>query len=165
MTTIKTGEEQALEIKSILDKAYTEMSLLVRTGILDRFKELNHVSEISWTQYTPYFNDGEAAYFSVNAYEMSIDGWSWEEMYTYEEDDDEMGPSARYLCEEMKAEGKTIPNPHFDKEESDKIQELIHFIEVLPPEIMEFCFGDHAEISISSEDTESFTVHTYHRHN
>jgi len=51
------------------------------------FKKFPDVESVGWTQYTPYFNDGEPCYFGVNSDPYSI---YVNDEYGYDLDDEEL---------------------------------------------------------------------------
>lgn len=99
------------------------------------FEKHPALESFGWTQYTPYFNDGDVCKFRVNSYDPTINGLDEEELY-------EQGgtkwdhkankeiklhePTAVYLC-------------------SEPVQE---FLESIDEDTMEALFGDHAEVTV-----------------
>lgn len=71
--------------KAIEDKAREEAKQILAPGLQQFMKEHPEVKAIGWTQYTPYFNDGEPCEFGVGQIYASIaderanslygDGW------------------------------------------------------------------------------------------
>lgn len=61
------------EMKKLLDNSRGEIHAEL-FKILDEevFKKYPDIKNIGWTQYTPYFNDGEPCEFGVNTYGESI---------------------------------------------------------------------------------------------
>lgn len=47
---------------------------LLRTGFKSLFDEYEGLNSIGWTQYTPYFNDGDPCVFLVNNERLYING-------------------------------------------------------------------------------------------
>lgn len=96
------------------------------------FAENPGVKMITWTQYTPYFNDGEECVFSVN------------EIYFFSGTKNEI-ESEEVDCREdseltIRPEGPLS----FMKNE----------IESIPEEIMQDVFGNHAEIIVTPDNIE-----------
>jgi hypothetical protein len=91
----------------------------------------------SWTQYTPYFNDGENCEFGVNtdSPDIQVDG---------EEDLDEFYYSSY---------SKTPPTPR------DLVgMEVVKFLQVYGEDDLLSMFGDHAKVTVtrSGVDVESY---------
>ena len=89
------------------------------TSIFQGFFENGEVETISWRQYTPYFNDGDACRFSVHSDsdEISVNdimGW---------DDDNEQRNLIRDIV------SSTLDN--------------------IPEDILESLFGDHTEVIVS----------------
>jgi len=59
--------------KLIVQAAEAELKI----AFLEIFKKFPDLKTFAWTQYTPYFNDGEPCYFSVNTYSIEING-NWD---------------------------------------------------------------------------------------
>lgn len=66
--------KQLTELKKLIVQA-TEAELKI--AFLEIFKKFPDLKTFAWTQYTPYFNDGEPCYFSVNTYSIEING-NWD---------------------------------------------------------------------------------------
>jgi hypothetical protein len=70
------------EIQAELDRLKKEYSKtaseVLEEGFKDIFAKYPEVETISWTQYTPYFNDGDVCEFGINS-DVEINGKSeWE---------------------------------------------------------------------------------------
>lgn len=148
---------------SLIDKMVGEMDQIktrYQKQMQDEFKKVvalffeSHpeVERIVWTQYTPYFNDGEACYFSVNEmcsvpskikevpsqYECGI-----EESLTY---GDAYG--LKYDLATI-AEDLDKPNNYFwySEDEEALIDKDLDVLNKIPDEVFEQMFGDHVRIS------------------
>jgi len=88
----QAGEQLRKEGQSIFEAAAKEL-----------FAKYPSLESFSWTQWTPYFNDGDTCYFSVHAYEgcIAVNGFCVEDA---EYKDDE------YKLDEVE-EWKGIENP------------------------------------------------------
>jgi hypothetical protein len=130
---------QLNEIKKI---AQEKTKVVLKEGTKAIF-ENSKVTWIGWTQYTPYFNDGNECVFSVN-----------ELYYGYDEDPSEVyspydGFHAGYR---MYLDGKP---EHVSVEEfTSDFKEMKIFsnaIESIPSDVMRSAFGDHAFVIITKE--------------
>ena len=112
--------------------------------LFSRFWEENpKVHVIIWTQYTPYFNDGETCTFRVGEmYPMT------EELYTrYVEDD---GYEEEYSILDWNG---TVREDISDltEIEATKISEIIKILSKIPEEVYMGMFGDHCKITATRE--------------
>jgi len=132
-----TKEEMKVEFQSIFKEASADL-----------FEKYDWLQEISWTQYTPYFNDGDSCEFYVNE-EFSINGTTEYKDTLYNEcygsilfDEDE---------ELFEAQKKVYDESEDRRNEYKEIQEefeyLIGFL-MNNEEIALMLFGDHAKVSI-----------------
>lgn len=83
------------------------------------FKKHPWAESVSWTQYTPYFNDGDECVFSAN-----ID---WVRINEVDVDDLTDGE----LVEKEKA-----------------FEDFVKFLNIVPQEFYKEAFGDHCEVTI-----------------
>ncbi len=60
---------------------------LFSVAVLELFKENPKLDSFSWTQYTPYFNDGEACEFGVYVYDTPINQIEGDQELTEEEEE------------------------------------------------------------------------------
>lgn len=98
------------------------------------FDEYPLVRSFGWTQYTPFFNDGDECTFSVNSDYPEVNG-HWE------------------FQEEV--------NNMFPKEDWDQVVERVsEILRLIPEDIMLDMFGDHSEVTVTKEGVEV----TYYDH-
>ncbi len=72
--------EQLDELKKLMALA-AEAELKIK--FLEVFRDFPDIKNFSWTQYTPYFNDGEPCNFSVHTYNIEInENWNLEDKYS-----------------------------------------------------------------------------------
>jgi ArsR family metal-binding transcriptional regulator len=60
------------QLDQVMKEAFEKGRLLLSEALTAVFEEYPQVESISWTQYTPYFNDGDACEFSVNSYSIEL---------------------------------------------------------------------------------------------
>lgn len=105
---------------------YNEHARIIRT--------LPEIDTISWTQYTPYFNDGDTCTFHRHE-DLSLNGESvWdlpEDIYTHE---------VNRKKEKRKANKLEIA--------LEKLKDILNSI---PEECYEDMFGDHCEVEITKD--------------
>lgn len=114
--------------------------------IFDIFPDLK---SFSWSQYTPYFNDGDECIFGVNDVEK-INGYCIDD---YDNDD-----------ENENKEINIIKDYNWKEEESDKkafelVNTLRNFISNIPDEILKEIYGDHCKVTIYHDG--SYNVNEY----
>lgn len=118
----------------------TEFNNIVR----DFFIAVPTIKSVSWTQYTPYFNDGDSCEFSVNdlffASDENDDMESWREFDEDGQFSDYLSSVKKYLSDE-------------EYELCETLSTLINSNE----DIMEDVFGDHVMVVLRADgahDTE-----------
>jgi hypothetical protein len=86
-----------------------------QAGLKDAFKQFlvafPQVKVIVWSQYTPYFNDGEECVFRVNEpiFSPASPDTDADRPYDFEELEDDLAPFSTY----HKWSYKEVPNPHY----------------------------------------------------
>lgn len=67
---LQTLKDRFLELSKTIEAAKAEMAAearrLIQGAANDMFDAAPEIETVFWTQYTPYFSDGEACYFIVN---------------------------------------------------------------------------------------------------
>lgn len=78
LPSVKQIKSRLDEIQKQIDKlekqAHKESSKLISKGFKTIFKKYPELKSFSWTQYTPYFNDGDECVFSAHTDYISING-------------------------------------------------------------------------------------------
>jgi len=136
------------------------------------FKELFEQSEviksISWTQYSPYFNDGDECTFSAHTDDLSVNGDYHDDVdfispYNYgkiktEEDmvnndllADKLNRSW-YKGKQIGQDGLVI-NPDYNEKEANIYTQFVDILSSIPEEFLEDLFGNHAQVTINSDGT------------
>lgn len=111
--------------------------------LFSRFWEENpKIHAIVWTQYTPYFNDGETCYFRVG------------EMYPmteakYHQYDEDGGYAEEYSV--LDWDDKPQEGSGLTEIEAVKVCEIIKILEKIPEEVYMGMFGDHVKITATRE--------------
>lgn len=111
--------------------------------LFSRFWEENlKIHAIVWTQYTPYFNDGETCYFRVGEmYPMTEDKYN-----QYVEDS---GYAEEYSV--LDWNGKPEEGSGLTEIEAVKVCEIIKILGKIPDEVYMGMFGDHVKITATRE--------------
>lgn len=124
--SIKEFDEKRKELVEQLKKDFPAL-------LAPLFEKYPGVKNVRWTQYTPYFNDGDSCEFSTNAGYADLN-WDGSED---EEDDEE--------TETTKAEVVEVPD-----EAEDEFQEVLASID---DSFYKDLFGDHVEVTVSRDGT------------
>ena len=114
------------------------------------FEKHPKIESFGWTQYTPYFNDGDTCTFSANTNYISINGeyvddsnWISETTVT------NWGTWNRDL---RVYEGRVeVPNLDYDAELAKGSDEITEFLSNFDNDFYITRFGDHAEITVTAE--------------
>lgn len=101
------------------------------------FEKYPGVKNVRWTQYTPYFNDGDPCEFSTNAGYADIN-WDGED----DEDDEE---EENEEAETTKAEAVEVP-----EEAEGEFQDVLSSID---DSFYKDLFGDHVEVTVKRDGT------------
>jgi hypothetical protein len=133
VVTAKESYQAAREAaKAAIAVAQGYMRDAFNTGAQALLDEIG-ANSFSWVQFTPYFNDGDACYFSVRTdlYYLHIDDENGDDYYisSYRPSEDD--------------ESKRGMNGKFKK-----VQE---FIDSFDEDDMEAMFGDHVEVTVTRD--------------
>ncbi len=127
LAEIKKAKKEITELKKQLQK---KVKATFHDAVKELFKENPKLTSISWTQYTPYFNDGDACTFSSNHEYADING--------DEEDNDEEVDS-----------GLT------DKELGNLEKTVHEFLRNFDDDDMLSMFGDHVKVVVTAKNIEA----------
>ena len=139
------------EMKRLRDEARSKVKNFFIKGMDMIFDTYPEVKSVSWTQYTPHFNDGEPCNFWCNVGDFGVNGYS---DYSDEGEDENSidvfkdGEAWNYdwKRDENNVSFKVYKNPGA---RSVKIYEAISgFLNQLDSEDYMTMFGDHAEVIV-----------------
>ncbi len=109
------------------------------------FEKSDKIESMGWTQYTPYFNDGDSCTFRVNEpdqingeYDSNIEWYDWKVNYYLKED--------RYKTD-------IEENSAIDINACDAFLEFRELIESIQDDILKDLFGDHALVTVKRDGT------------
>lgn len=151
--SIETVMEEKLEpltkrMEELKEELKTEFQAVFKEQAAILFEKYDWLKELSWTQYTPYFNDGDSCEFYVND-EVSINGCTIYGDKVYAE-----SWSSILYEDESEAEefGETVTGDRLDEfREVEKVSgQLVGFLSN-NDEIALMMFGDHAKVSIQKD--------------
>lgn len=154
---IKEVQEKQKEINSLKKELLKKSEEAFFKGAKQIFETCPQLDSVSWTQYTPYFNDGDETIFSVNTSYLEVNG-------KYTDEDDSLSPTViksygTYNRNLRVYEGRVEePNPNYNKTLSDSVDMMSKFLEVFDEDFYKSQFGDHVKVTITKEgiDTEEY---------
>jgi hypothetical protein len=149
------------EIEKLRKEAKEKVEAIFKTAVLELFTEYPNLKRLSWTQYTPYFNDGDpctfrsshdspAIYFTSPApYEEEVEDddydryeeeWNTWSYYDWSKD---------YKTKTLKA---SLTEDHLAQlKTGEAVQEFLHNFD---DEDMENLFGDGYKVVITAKGIE-----------
>lgn len=148
------------EKKRVIGELREKGKVVFKEALSAFFEEHPKVVAISWTQYTPYFNDGDACYFSVGEPSYLVEGMKYGEegfdelcsgeladmwnnygeeiqYYVDKDEDNEFGPDVKEAYAES-------------KKDFDAVATFINRNE----DLMEHLFGDHVRVECTTKGIE-----------
>src|ERR1700674_1049946 len=90
------------QIAKLQEQTKEAAKILIRDGLKNIFDKYPSIENISWTQYTPYFNDGDPCVFRVGAYDPNINGedtWGLKEDLDERKASNDAGHILRYISD------------------------------------------------------------------
>lgn len=140
------------EKKSEIENLNTELTKF-SSGIFEDFykyifEKYTRLESFGWTQYTPYFNDGDTCVFHANTDYLIING-------DYVDESNWISPINIISWGNWNSESKSYvdrveeENKNFDKNLSDATNEIIDFLSNFDNDFYLRKFGDHAEIIVT----------------
>lgn len=155
----ETPLDKVIRLRKEADEMISNSISSVRKDMINiaqqAFESADWLQEITWTQYTPYFNDGDECVFSVNDIWFcggeEYEDQSWPEdrwgiaKYTFTEYEKEMGPKG-YEVYKRDADNKLIRKA--PKPEDAIVTAALDSLKSIPNDVYRALFGDHAQIRI-----------------
>ena len=147
---IEDLNRREVQIQKETEEAAEKMKLSFGPALAKIMKKSSFIETVRWTQYTPYFNDGDTCRFEVNYDYPDINGGDlydhdcYNRTFSHHEED----LSAPY--------GKRAvykPLEGFVQEEFDVYVEIKEFLGSIPENLMLITFGDHVEITVNIDGT------------
>lgn len=139
---------------------------------VELFKQAPNLESIGWTQYTPYFNDGDTCEFGVHTDDLYLNGVNLYDdsdldfsinIYNYAE----LKTEADLLVNEELAEktGRTwykgkqlgqqgmLYNAKYDPDAAKAVAQIQEVLNSIPESFFLDLFGDHCMVTISADGT------------
>lgn len=125
------------ELRALMDEKMKELQETGKNAFKECvkvfFQACPEVQAVVWSQYTPYFNDGDECTFGVNEVTFVLQNFDRDDLLNpYEYEDDEYGVGS------YDTSGKYKP-------EYRKLSSFINANE----DIMKSCFGDHTSVYVT----------------
>lgn len=141
-------KEKQLEIDKLKKELNEKQAETFSHGVKKLFEKSEKLTSFSWNQYTPYFNDGDTCYFSVNTDYLVING---------EHEDDANWINEKkviswgtYNREKKAYEGRIEQdNPDYDKELAEAVDAVKRFLSIFDNDFYQSQFGDHVEVTVT----------------
>lgn len=126
-------EKQTARYKKLMQTKGKELFVKVVKGFFDATPQ---VAQVSWTQYTPYFNDGEACEFGVHEPQFLLHG---------EHEKDDVPYSENSINEKYNKHWREKTNAN----ERERLRKLVKMFQSIDDDVFLYAFGDHVKISAS----------------
>jgi len=145
-------EKIKAELKSFEEKKTAFLAELQKefpTMFKELFEKSKRITSIGWTQYTPYFNDGDTCEFSINVDDLYVNG-------EYEDEIEWLDWRMKYI---LAGDGDTdkykeqLKDKELDYEEYKVLCEFKSVLQSIPEEFYKDLFGDHVQVTIKSDGT------------
>jgi len=121
-------------------KMLTESKTVFTEVVKYLFETYPILESFSWDQYTPYFNDGEPCYFSVNTYSVEINDKPYICEYHLE----------KALNDRLK--GIISVDEYTDLEIKKALSDdIIQLLKTIGNDNLESMFGDHAKVIVTKD--------------
>ena len=150
-------KQKQAEIKRLQKELQDKSSEIFLSSFKNLFEETPKLKSFAWSQYTPYFNDGDTCYFSANTDYLTING---------DKDDDATWSQEKKVIswgtwnrEKKVYEGRIEQdNPDYDKELTEAVNKVKKFLSLFDNSFYQTQFGDHTMVTVTPDgiDTEEY---------
>jgi hypothetical protein len=153
MQDLKEKLQELKVKKEELKKQMIEASQDVfKQGMNQIFEKHSVLESFGWTQYTPYFNDGDTCYFNVYIDEPYINGEYGEELDCLSKKN--ISNYGTWNREKKIYEGRVeVDNPNYNKELSEAYDDVYNFLNMFDEDYFLDAFGDHVQITVKKDGT------------
>ncbi len=130
---------KSAELKAQMDILRKEAAAMVKPLLSEFIKSNPQVTSVKWTQYTPYFNDGESCVFRVGEPEFYFDGMDTDDEghSSWSLGNDQYGPTAEQASPATRKACKGL---------ADALAKIEDALEEL--------FGDHVQVIVTADGVE-----------
>ncbi len=155
MNKLQELKQKQKELKEIKNQILEKSNEVFDEFCKDIFTKSPRLSSFGWSQYTPYFNDGDTCVFSVNIDYLYINGQSVDDSeWINKKNITKYGEWNREKKEYIGREEED--NPNYDQELVDIYEEISSFLSNFDNDFYMSKFGDHVEITITSTGIDVF---------
>lgn len=145
LADLQKGKKQIEELRKGIKKT---LKASFKDLTKDLFVDYPELKSFSWTQYTPYFNDGESCEFDANVEYVDINGYG-----EYDDDDNELmniQKNARKKIWGDDNEGE-IKNPNYSKRCEEIVKTVTQFLKNFDNEDYLDIFGNHVKVVVTAK--------------
>lgn len=103
------------------------------------FEQSKRIKSIGWTQFTPYFNDGDECRFRVNIGDIDELFINGDRVWDLEDENNWISAKIDYFSK---------PNPNFDSDEYQILCQINELLNNIPEDFYKDLFGDHCQVTI-----------------
>lgn len=128
--------------QEIRDLIHEEANTHIKKAFTELFNNHPVIEAIRWTQYTPYFNDGDACYFSV--YDLTV---KFKDLDGPDNEDYIDGFYDSWSLEYYSDKGRFVLTDKM-REGMDSVREIEGALHSMS-DALEISFGDHAMITVT----------------
>lgn len=140
MDLLQRLNELNQERKQILTQLVPEVEKMLK-----RLEFPPGVNSVGWTQYTPYFNDGDTCIFRVNC---DIDYILINGEDAHDSEFRGRLNKTEYKINPLTGKYEKDVNLNYDEVLGDFANEFVDLINSLPEEVLEEAFGDHCQVTL-----------------
>jgi hypothetical protein len=137
-----TTQERFSEAKAKMRAAQEEARAVVREvfkeGAAELFAAHPRLDSFGWTQYTPYFNDGDECVFGVHIDEPDFNG----------ENSYDLGTIHKTKYEMVGGKYENVTNPDYDPELGNAFEAVREFLATFDEPDYRELFGDHKKVTV-----------------
>jgi hypothetical protein len=156
-------KREILNFKKKKETLVNELRLEFPKLLTPLMEESLHIKDISWTQYTPYFNDGDECTFGVNTDYLYVNGDDeanvYREVKSVKIKNEEDLERDKQICEELgyRHYKKKIgdygykKNIEYSKSEDKILKNIKKVLSQIPDDFYKDLFGDHSKVTITKE--------------
>jgi hypothetical protein len=151
LTEIRKKQAEIKELQKELQKKSADIFL---SSFKRLFEENPKLKSFGWTQYTPYFNDGDTCYFSANTDYLYINGEQEDEASWSQEK--KVISWGTYNRDKRAYEGRIEQdNPDYIPELAEASEKVKKFLSVFDKDFYQLQFGDHVQVTVTENGIET----------
>lgn len=139
MSTMEKFAALKNELKTLREEIKEKSKIIFKEASAELFKQHPTLKEFSWTQYTPYFNDGDACNFGVHNDEISFTTDDGEEEY--------WSGGGHYSTKD----GRYVHVPAGDTSHNRAGLSALEFLHHFDKDDYEALFGDHVRVVVTKD--------------